>query len=142
MIAVVLPFILISIIVFSIASMVFYKYYISPSDSSSFVLLLFTILNTLSYFCFLSLALNSYSNIFHNEQSEEVFKKIHISEKLLIIGIYSHLVLSVFVFVPFTYFYTEEVMTENYNGYSENKNSKIFSSIKYTVRKKININQQ
>lgn len=113
--------------------MIYYKHYVCSKESNKLAFLIFVICNTISYFCFICLTLNSYSNILHTEQSEEVYKKTHISEKLLIISIYSSLVISLCVIIPFGYFYSEEVIAEKYSGYSEERKHKFIVSIKYTI---------
>jgi hypothetical protein len=121
----------------AISTIIFYKYFINPKESSTITLGIFTLTNTVSFFCFVCLAINSYTNILHDQQSVEVYKKIYLSEKLFIIGIYSSLVISLVFLIPFGYFYSEEVMNDYYNGYSNQSKNKIFSSLKYTVRLKI-----
>lgn len=113
--------------------MIFYKYFINTNESSKIAMIIFTICNTISFFCFLSLSVNSYTNILHDQQSEAVFKNIHITEKLLIVLIYSSLVISILCVVPFGYFYSEEVMNEYYNGYSEKRGNKFFTALKYSL---------
>ncbi len=85
MFAILLPFLLASVGIVGVSSMIFYKYYIHSNESSKIAMIIFTFCNTISYFCFICLTINSYTNILHDEQSEEVYKKIHLSEKLLII---------------------------------------------------------
>lgn len=113
--------------------MIYYKYFVNSKESSKLAFLIFIICNTISYFCFICLTLNSYSNILHTQQSEEVYKKTHISEAVLIVSIYGSLVVSLLVIIPFGYFYSEEIISEQYSGYSENKKNKFLNSVKHTV---------
>ncbi len=59
--------------------------------------------------------------------------EIHITERIVMTFIFSFIYFSLFVMIPFGYFYAEEAVLEHYTGSKEFSKNKCFKSIKNTT---------